>query len=129
MKMKTSLVVAGVALAAVFGARAYAQNSSACSLSQQNTPANGQTKTFQAQCQHQSAGRGASNATFTAQTTNNVTTFSVSMSCCTGMNAVAQGVDANFNPIPSCVAVASPGAPASVSCTAPRWNAGMLFIE
>lgn len=125
-----ALVACGLALAAAFGARAYAQNFSTCSGILRPMPANGQSETIQAICQHESAGRGASNATFVAQRQNNVRTLSVSMSCCTGMNAMIRGLDAGANPIPGCVAIASPGSPASVTCnSAFSWDGGLTYIE
>jgi hypothetical protein len=122
------MMAGGVAVAAVFAARAYAQN--ACSVPSRVVPANGSSQTFQVLCQHESAGRGQSNATFVAQTQNNVKTLSASMSCCTGTGAQVNGLDQNSNLISGCTATASPGHPVSITCNqAFRWSASMSFLQ
>jgi hypothetical protein len=127
--VKASFVIGGLVFAVAFGARAYAQ-AHTCRLLQENFPGNNTSKTAKILCQHQSAGRGQSDATFVAKTQNNVKTLSVTMGCCTGMGATIRGLNANLQPINGCVVTAVPNFPASVTCnSAVQWDGAMSFIE
>lgn len=127
--LKWGLAASGLAVAAFFGARAYAANS-ACGLTARGFPANGVTDSVTTLCQHISAGRGASSATFVAKNQNGVKTMSASMSCCSGTTATIFGLDANNVALANCSAKATPTTPASITCNAAaRWRASFEYIE
>ena len=129
-KLLASGIVAGsLAVAAVFGARAYAANSS-CVLTSRGFPAGGVTDTVTNTCTHISVGRPTSNATFVAKNQGGVKTMSVSLGCCGGMSATIFGLDANDIALNNCSAKATFPNPASVTCNAAvRWRASFEYLE
>ena len=130
-KKKTlmTLLLSSAALAGIAVAQADAANS-VCSQTVRLFPGNNVTDTVAASCQHTSAGRGTSSATFTAKNQNGTKTVTVSKSCCTGAAATIQGLDSSSNPLPGCtVTVTSDSSSAVVCNAATRWKSTLQYFE
>lgn len=128
-KMMISLVLSSAAVAGFLATQADAVNGT-CSMTTRVFPGTNVTDTVQGFCQHVSAGRGSTNATFVAKNQNGTKTLSVSKTCCTGTSAKIEGLDGSGNPIAGCTLTQSTDSSSSVTCnSAVRWRSSMQFFE
>lgn len=128
-KPLASLLLACAALTGFVAAQADAVNST-CSMTTRLFPANNVTDTIAASCQHQSAGRAASSATFVAKNQSGTKTLQVTMGCCPGTSAKIEGLDGSNNPIAGCTKTVAGDSSGSLTCnSAARWRSSIQYFE